>query len=74
MGKKAEKLEKKLLDKNGLMAIPYNKLILKTENGYFSTFEGVVDPGTGRIGPAVLKFRLAFLRDASIGVGRFFRI
>ena len=55
-------------------AISYNKLILKTENGGFSTFAGVFDPGTGRIGPAVLKFRLAFLRDASNGVDRFFRI
>ena len=35
---------------------------------------GVFDPGTGRIGPAVLKFRLAFLRDASNGVGRFLTI
>ena len=54
-------------------AISYNKLILKTENGGFSTFAGVFDPVTGKIGPAVLKFRLAFLRDASNGVGRFFR-
>ena len=73
MGKKAEKLEKKLLDKNGLMAIPYNKLILKTENGGFSTFAGVFDPGDGRIGLALLKVRLAFLRDASNDVCRFFR-
>ena len=59
----------------GPSAISCNKLILKTENGGFSTFAGVFDPGTGRIGPAVLKFRLliAFLRDASNGVGRFFR-
>ena len=55
-------------------AISYKKLILNTENGGFSTFAGVFDPGTGRIGPAVLKFRLAFLRDVSNGVGRFFRI
>ena len=55
-------------------AISYKKLILNTENGGFSTFAGVFDPGTGRIGPAVLKFRLAFLRDASNGVGRFFII
>ena len=46
-------------------AISYNKLILKTENGGFSTFAGEFDPGTGRIGPAVFKFRLAFSRDAS---------
>ena len=57
-----------------LEAISYNKLTLKTENGGFSTFAGVFDPGTGRIGPAVLKFRVALLRDASNGVGRFFRI
>ena len=44
---------------------PNNKLILKTENGGFSTFAGVFDPGNGRIGPALLRVRLAFLRDAS---------
>ena len=54
-------------------AISYNKLILKTENGGFSTFAGVFDPGNGRIGPALLKVRLAFLRDASNDVCRFFR-
>ena len=56
-------------------AISYNnlKLIMKTENGGFSTFAGVFDPGNGRIGPALLKVRLAFLRDASNGVCRFFR-
>ena len=46
-------------------AISYNKLILKTENGGFSTFAGVFDPGRGRIRPALLKVRLVFLRDAS---------
>ena len=62
------------LDKTDPKAISYNVLILKTENGGFSTFAGVLDPGTERIGAAVLKFRLAFFRDASNGVGRFFRI
>ena len=54
-------------------AISYNKLILKTENGGFSTFAGVFDPGRGRIGPALLKVRLAFCRDASNDVCHFFR-
>ena len=61
-------------EKEHLKAISYNKLILKIEKGGFRTFAGVFHPGTGRIGPAVLKFPLAFLRDASNGVGRFFRI
>ena len=55
-------------------AISFDKLILKTENGGFSSFAGVFDPGNGRIGPAVLIFQLAFLRDASNGIGRFLRI
>ena len=52
----------------------YNTLILKTENGGFSTFAGVFDPGNGKIGLAFLKVRRAFGRDASSDVCRFFRI
>ena len=55
------------------LAISYNTLILKTGNGVFSTFAGVLDPGNGRIGPAQLKVRLAFLRDASNDVCPFLR-
>ena len=54
-------------------AISYNEPILKTENGGFRAFGGMFDPGRGRIGPALLKVRLAFLRDASNDVCRFFR-
>ena len=59
---------------SGAEAISGNKLILKTENGYFSTFAGVLDPGNGRIGLALLKVRLAFFRDASNDVCRLFRV
>ena len=51
-----------------------SKLILKTENRGFSTFAGVFDPGNGRIGPALLKVPLAFLRDMSNDVCRFFGV
>ena len=54
-------------------AISYNKLIMKTENGGFSTFAGVFDPGNGRIGLALLEVQLAFSRNASNDVCRFFR-
>ena len=36
-------------------AISSNKRILKTENGGFSTFAGVFDPGRRGIGPALLE-------------------
>ena len=45
-----------------VQAISSNKLIMKTENGGFSTFAGVFDPGRGRIGPTLLQVRLDFLR------------
>ena len=60
-------------EKEHLKAISYNKLILKIEKGGFRTFAGVFDLGNGRIGPALLKVRLAFLRDASDDVCRLFR-
>ena len=44
---------------------------MKTEHGDSSTFAGVLDPGRGRTGPALLKVRLAFLRDAFDEVCRF---
>ena len=36
-------------------AISYNNLILKTENGCFSTSAGVFGPANERTGPALLK-------------------
>ena len=59
---------------SGAEAISCNILILKTENGDFSTFAGVFDPGNGRIGLALHKVRLAFFRDASNDICRFFRV
>ena len=55
-------------------AVSYNnKLILKTENGGFSTFRRISPGERGRIGAALLKVRLAFvLRDATNDVCRFF--
>lgn len=47
-------------------AITYGKLVLLSENGGFSTFQGVVDPGNGRTGPAFLELSPSFLlREAS---------
>ena len=53
--------------------ISYNKLILKTENGGFSTFTDVFDPGKGLIASALFEGRLAFLRDTSNDVCQFIR-
>ena len=41
------------LDKTDPKAISYNVLILKTENGGFSTFAGVLDPGPDSPDPRV---------------------
>ena len=67
-----------LQQKNGvhfrMKAIYEDVLILKTENGSFSTFADVLDPGNGRAGSALFKFGLAFFRDTSNDVCRLFRI
>ena len=60
-------------DNIGPKAISYNIVIMKNENGGFSTFAGVLDLGRGRIGPALLIVRLAVLRDISNDVYTFFR-
>ena len=49
-------------------------LILRTENGCFSTLSGGIDPGNGIMGPTLLNVRLAFLGDASKDACNFFKI